>query len=56
MLHFFYGNPGLDNFVGGYVFAWAYVRSGSLYVPMTLHALGNACVVFGSSALAKLGM
>ncbi len=41
-LHFVYGNPGPDNFLAGYVLAWAYLKSGSLAVPIVLHALGNA--------------
>ena len=43
-LHFHYGNPGPDNFVAGYILGWAYLRSGSLVVPIALHALGNLCV------------
>lgn len=44
-LHFVYGNPGPDNFVAGYVLAWAFLRSGSLAVPIVLHALGNLFVL-----------
>lgn len=44
MLHFFYGNPGPDNFVAGYVLGWAYLTSRSLAVPIALHALGNLAV------------
>lgn len=43
-LHFHYGNPGPDNFIAGYILAWAYLRSGTLLVPIILHALGNLCV------------
>jgi len=43
-LHVVYGNPGPDNLVAGFVFAWAYQRSGSLLVPMALHGLGNLVV------------
>jgi uncharacterized protein len=43
-LHVVYGNPSPDNFSAGFVFAWAYFRSGTLLVPVMLHALGNACV------------
>ncbi len=41
-LHFAYGNPGPDNFVAGYVLAWAYLKSGSIMVPIALHSLGNS--------------
>ena len=44
-LHFVYGNPGPDNFIAGYFLAWAYLKSGTLMIPMALHALGNACVI-----------
>lgn len=44
-LHFVYGNPSPDNFVAGYVLAWAYLHSGSLAVPVLLHALGNLTVL-----------
>ncbi len=39
--HFLWGNPGPDNFIAGYFLAWAYLKSGSLLVPVTLHFLGN---------------
>ena len=41
-LHILYGNPGPDNFLAGYVLAWAYLKSGSLMVPVVLHSLGNS--------------
>jgi membrane protease YdiL (CAAX protease family) len=44
-LHFIYGNPGADNFIAGYFLAWAYLKSGSLSVPIALHAVGNLCAV-----------
>jgi uncharacterized protein len=39
--HFVVRNPGPDNFVAGYFLAWAYLKSGSLLVPIALHSLGN---------------
>ena len=42
-LHFAYGNPGPDNFVAGYLLAWAYIKSGSILIPVALHSLGNGC-------------
>ncbi|MAT97036.1 MAG: hypothetical protein CL608_07835 [Anaerolineaceae bacterium] len=44
-LHFLYGNPGPDNFFAGYVFAWVYLKSGSIMVPMIIHSLGNFVVL-----------
>lgn len=44
-LHFLYGNPGPDNFIAGYILAWAFIRSESLAVPIILHALGNLVVL-----------
>jgi membrane protease YdiL (CAAX protease family) len=41
LLHVIYGNPCPDNALGGFFFAWAYVRSGSMCVPVLLHSLGN---------------
>lgn len=42
LLHVAYGNAAPDNIVAGYVLAWAFLRSGSILVPIALHALGNA--------------
>jgi membrane protease YdiL (CAAX protease family) len=50
-LHVLYGNPGPDNLVAGFFLAWAYFRSGSILVPMALHALGNLCVLASWIAL-----
>jgi membrane protease YdiL (CAAX protease family) len=44
-LHFVYNNPGPDNFVGGYFFAWMYLRSGSILVPIAFHALANGTLI-----------
>jgi len=44
LFHFAYGNPAPDNFIAGYVLAWAYLHSGTLLVPIALHALGNLAV------------
>lgn len=41
-LHFAYGNPGPDNFLAGYLLAWTYLKSGTILVPIALHASGNA--------------
>jgi membrane protease YdiL (CAAX protease family) len=44
-LHFVYNNPGPDNFIGGYLFAWMYLRSGSILVPLAFHALANGALI-----------
>ena len=44
-LHFVYNNPGPDNFIGGYLFAWMYLRSGSILVPIAFHALANGSLI-----------
>ena len=44
-LHFVYGNPGPDNFIGGYLFAWMYLKSGSILVPMAFHAAANGTLI-----------
>lgn len=44
-LHCLYGNPAPTNFVAGYILAWAYVRSDSIFVPIVWHSLGNAAIL-----------
>ena len=44
-LHFVYGNPAPTNFIAGFFFCWAYLRSGTLLVPIVFHSIGNAFAV-----------
>lgn len=44
-LHVVYGNPGVDNVLAGFLLGWAYLKSGSLLVPIGLHAAGNFCAL-----------
>ena len=44
-LHVLYGNPGPDNLIAGYFLAWAYLKSGTIVVPVVLHSLGNLCAL-----------
>jgi uncharacterized protein len=44
-LHVLYGNPGPDNLIAGYFLAWAYLKSGTIIVPVLLHSLGNFCAL-----------
>lgn len=43
-LHFVYGTPGLDNCIAGFILGWAFLKSGSLIVPVMWHSLGNLLV------------
>lgn len=49
-LHLIYGNPSPENLFGGLFLAWAYLKSGTIGVPVLLHALGNLCVLVGQVA------
>lgn len=49
-LHVLYGNASPENLLGGFFLAWAYVRSGSVAVPIALHAAGNAVMLAGQIA------
>jgi uncharacterized protein len=49
-LHFAYGNPSPENLAGGFFLAWAYLKSGTILVPLLLHSLGNLCAVAGQVA------
>ena len=42
-VHALSGNPGPDNLLAGFILAWAFLKSGTLAVPMALHSLGNLC-------------
>jgi uncharacterized protein len=41
LLHVAYGNPSPENLLGGFFLAWAYLRSGSVWLPVLLHSAGN---------------
>ena len=43
-LHWHYGVFAPNHFFAGLVMTWAFLRSGTLLVPMALHALGNFAV------------
>jgi uncharacterized protein len=50
LLHWIYRNPGPDNMIAGFLLGWAYLKSGSILVPIGLHSAGNL-IVFGAQAL-----
>jgi membrane protease YdiL (CAAX protease family) len=54
-IHHVYGNAGPDNQVAGFVLAWAMLRSGTLWMPVALHAGGNALVLVLHAALGPGG-
>jgi membrane protease YdiL (CAAX protease family) len=54
-IHHVYGNPGPDNQVAGFVLAWAMLRSGTLWMPIALHAGGNALVLVLHAAIGPGG-
>lgn len=41
LLHVFYGNPAPDNLIAGFFLSWAYLKSGTIFVPIGLHSVGN---------------
>lgn len=43
-LHWSYGNLAPNHAFAGFALTWAYLRSGNLFVPIALHALGNLAV------------
>jgi membrane protease YdiL (CAAX protease family) len=44
-VHIAFGGIGPDSLVGGFLLAWAFLRSGTIAVPIALHALGNAALL-----------
>ena len=49
-LHVVSGNPSPENLVGGLFLAWAYLKSGTIYLPIVLHSLGNFIAWVGQVA------
>lgn len=45
LLHWLYGNPSPENQLAGFLLAWAYLRSGTIVLPIALHSVGNAFAV-----------
>jgi membrane protease YdiL (CAAX protease family) len=45
LLHVCAGNPGPDNLIAGFFLAWAFLKSGSITVPLAWHSLGNLCAL-----------
>lgn len=51
LYHTLAGVAAPDNLVAGFILGWAFLRSGSLAVPILLHALGNLCVLLAQYAV-----
>lgn len=41
LIHALGGNPGPDNLIAGFMLEWAFLRSGTILVPIAMHAAGN---------------
>lgn len=56
LAHVVYGGIGPDSLLGGFFLAWAFLRSGTIAVPILMHAIGNAALLAltASGALAAL--
>ena len=50
-LHVLYGNPAPANMIGGFFMTWAYLKGGSLMVPLLFHIGGNLFAI-GTQILA----
>lgn len=50
VLHLCYGNVAAENQIGGFILAWAYLKSESILVPLLLHSLGNLCIILARVA------
>jgi membrane protease YdiL (CAAX protease family) len=40
-VHYLRGIPGPDNLIAGFMLEWAYLRSGTVLVPLAMHSAGN---------------
>lgn len=45
LLHLLYGNLAPTNLLAGYILSWAYLMSGSLWLPIVWHAVGNIAIL-----------
>lgn len=45
LLHLLYGNLAPTNLLAGYLLSWAYLMSGSLWIPIVWHAVGNMVIL-----------
>lgn len=45
LIHILGGNPGPDNQIAGFMLQWAFLRSGTILVPIAMHSAGNLIAV-----------
>lgn len=50
LAHILRGIPGADNLIAGFLLQWAFLRSGTIVVPIVFHAGGNLFVLMGHIA------
>jgi membrane protease YdiL (CAAX protease family) len=50
LVHILRGNPGPDNLIAGFLLQWAFLRSGTIVVPIAFHAGGNLIALVGHVA------
>lgn len=50
VMHIIGGNPSPENQIGGFLLMWAFLRSGTILVPLAWHSAGNLCVYVGQIA------
>jgi len=53
MIHVLGGNPGPDNLVAGFFLQWAYMKSGTVLVPLAMHSSGNL-IAFSAQVLSTI--
>lgn len=54
LLHYAYGNLALTNAVAGYLLAWVYLMSGSVWLTMLWHSFGNLVILLAQVLLFQL--
>lgn len=54
LLHLTYGTLAPTNFLAGYLLSWAYLMSGSLWIPVLWHAVGNLGILVAEMILFQL--
>ena len=54
LLHFTYGTLAPTNLLAGYLLSWAYLMSGSLWVPVIWHSAGNMGILAAGMVLFRL--
>jgi membrane protease YdiL (CAAX protease family) len=53
LIHVLGGNPGPDNLIAGFFLQWAYMKSGTVLVPLAMHSSGNL-IAFSAQVLSTI--